>query len=81
MKRQFICILILVFTLNTFAQDFSARWNTTNTDNNSTLDNQIEIPTNPALTYNYTVNWGDGITLMIIRVESVQICAPTLSRT
>ncbi|WP_282043320.1 BspA family leucine-rich repeat surface protein [Winogradskyella flava] len=62
MNRKFLFTLALLFCINAFAQDFSAIWNTANTENNSTLDNQIEIPTNPALTYNYTVDWGDGNT-------------------
>jgi len=62
MKKKFILILILMFTINVFAQDFITRWNTNIVSNNSTLNNQIEIPTNPEYTYNYTVNWGDGTT-------------------
>ncbi|WP_299101065.1 BspA family leucine-rich repeat surface protein [uncultured Winogradskyella sp.] len=62
MNKNLILILVLAFSLNTFSQDFSAIWNTANTETNSTLDNQIEIPTNPAYTYDYTINWGDGNT-------------------
>ena len=62
MIKKLILFLTFVFSINAFSQDFSAIWNTTNTTNNSTLDNQIEIPTNPTLTYNFTVDWGDGNT-------------------
>ena len=62
MTKKFILILAFIFSIKAFTQDFSAIWNTANTDIVSTLDNQIEIPTNPAFTYNYTVDWGDGNT-------------------
>ncbi|MBC3846640.1 BspA family leucine-rich repeat surface protein [Winogradskyella echinorum] len=62
MNKNYILIFALIFFLNAYTQDFSAIWNTAHTENNSTLDNQIEIPTNPAYTYNYNVDWGDGIT-------------------
>ena len=62
MDKKLILILTLVFSLSAFSQDFSTLWDTTNTDSDSTLDNQIEIPTNPAFTYNYTIDWGDGNT-------------------
>ena len=60
MNKNLIFFLALVFALNGFSQDFSAIWNTANVETNSTLDNQVEIPTNPNFTYNYTVDWGDG---------------------
>ncbi|MFD1062006.1 BspA family leucine-rich repeat surface protein [Winogradskyella litorisediminis] len=61
MLKKLLLLFFLFFSLNTNAQDFTAIWNTANTNNNSTADNQIEIPTNPAFTnYNYTVDWGDG---------------------
>jgi surface protein len=37
---------------------FISTWKTDNLG--SSNDNEITIPTNPAYTYNYTVNWGDG---------------------
>ena len=62
MIKKIIFILALIFSSQSFTQDFSAIWNTSNIETNSTLDNQIEIPTNPIYTYNYTVDWGDGNT-------------------
>lgn len=40
------------------SQEFTSVWNTAL----SSPDNQIIIPTNPALTYDYVVDWGDGNT-------------------
>ena len=37
---------------------FVTTWKTDNPGNSA--DNQITIPTNPAFTYNYVVDWGDG---------------------
>ncbi|WP_115809581.1 BspA family leucine-rich repeat surface protein, partial [Winogradskyella pacifica] len=62
MDKKIILILALIFSTTAFTQDFISIWNTSNTDSNSTLDNQIEIPTNALYTYNYTIDWGDGDT-------------------
>ncbi|NRD21352.1 BspA family leucine-rich repeat surface protein [Winogradskyella eckloniae] len=60
MNKYITLFFALVLSISTYGQGFSAIWNTSNTDNSSTLDNQIEIPTNSIYTYNYTVDWGDG---------------------
>ncbi|WP_051336140.1 BspA family leucine-rich repeat surface protein [Aquimarina latercula] len=41
-----------------FVGEFTSIWDTTQPG--TSLDNEITIPTNPAYTYNYTVDWGDG---------------------
>ncbi|WP_299557240.1 BspA family leucine-rich repeat surface protein [Seonamhaeicola sp.] len=46
--------------LNCPQSAFVTTWKTDNTGVSS--DNQITIPTNQFLTYNYTVDWGDGTT-------------------
>jgi len=61
--KKSITLFLLFLSVNLFAQSFTATWNTANTETNSSLDNQITIPTNPAYTtYNYDVDWGDGNT-------------------
>ncbi|NKI31645.1 BspA family leucine-rich repeat surface protein [Croceivirga thetidis] len=54
--------LILLFSLlficgNVVGQNFTTRWNTNLPGSANT---EINIPTNPAFTYNYSVDWGDG---------------------
>jgi len=43
-----------------FVGEFTSIWDTTQPG--TSTDNEITIPTNPAYTYNYTVDWGDGST-------------------
>ncbi|QXP60853.1 BspA family leucine-rich repeat surface protein [Olleya sp. HaHaR_3_96] len=58
-----ITLLFLFLSLTSFSQtEFSSLWNTSNTDTGTSAINEIEIPTNPAYTYNYNVDWGDGQT-------------------
>lgn len=62
MLRRILFLLSLFLSLNTFAQSFNTIWNTANTSGGSSADNEVRIPTNPAFTtYNYTVDWGDGM--------------------
>ncbi|WP_299258450.1 BspA family leucine-rich repeat surface protein [uncultured Aquimarina sp.] len=43
-----------------FVGEFTTIWDTTRPG--TSADNEITIPINPAYTYNYTVDWGDGST-------------------
>ncbi|MFD2563888.1 BspA family leucine-rich repeat surface protein [Aquimarina rubra] len=43
-----------------YVGEFTTIWDTTQPG--SSADNEISIPTNPAFTYNYIVDWGDGST-------------------
>ncbi|WP_299313151.1 BspA family leucine-rich repeat surface protein [uncultured Aquimarina sp.] len=43
-----------------FVGEFTTIWDTTQPG--TSADNEITIPINPAYTYNYTVDWGDGST-------------------
>ncbi|TSE04664.1 BspA family leucine-rich repeat surface protein [Aquimarina algiphila] len=43
---------------SSFIGEFTSIWDTTQPG--SSANNEIIIPTNPAFTYNYTVDWGDG---------------------
>ncbi|QFZ55859.1 BspA family leucine-rich repeat surface protein [Oceanihabitans sp. IOP_32] len=57
---QLFILLFLFISTSLYAQaGFESRWNTTNLSTGSSGNNQITIPTNPAFTYNYTVDWGD----------------------
>ncbi|MFX0556460.1 BspA family leucine-rich repeat surface protein [Maribacter sp. CXY002] len=56
-KLPFILLLI---SLTGFSQSFISTWDTNNTSSGSSASNEITIPTNPAYTYNYNVDWGDG---------------------
>jgi len=61
--KHIINLLFLLLSLTSFSQtEFSSLWNTSNTDTGTSAINEIEIPTNPAYTYNYNVDWGDGQT-------------------
>ena len=61
--KHTITLLFLFLSLTSFSQtEFSSLWNTSNTDTGTSAINEIEIPTNPAYTYNYNVDWGDGQT-------------------
>ncbi|MFD2586410.1 BspA family leucine-rich repeat surface protein [Croceitalea marina] len=54
-------LLLLFFSINIFAQEFRAIWNTANIEPGSSATDQVTIPTNPAYTtYNYDIDWGDG---------------------
>ncbi|TMM59438.1 BspA family leucine-rich repeat surface protein [Maribacter algarum] len=60
MTKNLYLLLALFVSSNVFSQSFTSIWNTNNTNYQSSADNEIEIPTNPAFTtYNYTVDWGD----------------------
>ena len=60
MLKNLLPLLFLLIGVNSFSQSFTSIWNTNNTNYQSSADNEIEIPTNPAFaTYNYTVDWGD----------------------
>lgn len=54
--NKFLSVFIFASLLSTtlFSQAFITTWETT------TTDETIEIPGDNALTYNYTVDWGDG---------------------
>ncbi|UNY97931.1 BspA family leucine-rich repeat surface protein [Zhouia spongiae] len=52
--------LFFVFSGQLSSQSFTTLWNTTNISSGSSAVNEITIPTNPAYTYSYTVDWGDG---------------------
>ncbi len=61
MIKNILTTLFLFFNLCLSAQDFTAIWNTNNTETGSSANNEVTIPTNPAYsTYNYNVDWGDG---------------------
>ena len=63
--KQHLLLTFSIFLLSfnsLLSQSFTSNWNTTLPGTSD--DNSIEIPTNPdpAFAYNYTVDWGDGIT-------------------
>ncbi len=60
MFKKLLLLLPLIFSIHSFAQEFTSIWNTANIDSGSSTDTQISIPTNPLYTYNYVVDWGDG---------------------
>ena len=62
MYKKTIVFLAFLCTLIANGQGFVSIWNTENTGNSSSIDNQIIVPTHPDYTYNYTINWGDGQT-------------------
>ncbi|WP_350286326.1 BspA family leucine-rich repeat surface protein [uncultured Croceitalea sp.] len=59
MTRLLLLPFILLFAASAYGQGFMARWDT---DRPGSNNNQVAIPTNPAFTYSYTVDWGDGAT-------------------
>ena len=60
MKKNFYLFVALMISQNAFSQ-FITVWKTDNVSTGSSTATQIKIPTNTAYTYNYTVNWGDGL--------------------
>ena len=62
MIKNIFTTLFLFFSFCLLGQNFETTWNTNNTETSSSADYQITIPTNPAYTYNYSVDWGDGAT-------------------
>ncbi|WP_054850777.1 BspA family leucine-rich repeat surface protein, partial [Olleya sp. ITB9] len=61
--KHTITLLFLFLSLTSLSQtEFSSLWNTSNTDTGTSAINEIKIPTNPAYTYNYNIDWGDGQT-------------------
>ncbi len=62
MNRKTTFLLVLIIYINSYAQNFTSVWDTSNIEAGSSANNQITIPTNPAYTYNYIVDWGDGQT-------------------
>ncbi len=65
MKKTFLSphlftILLLFVCAIASGQSFTSIWDTTLPGTSSS--NQITIPTNPAYTYSYTIDWGDGMT-------------------
>ena len=46
--------------MTAFVGEFTSIWDTT--QEGTSADNEITIPTNPGFTYNYIVDWGDGST-------------------
>ncbi|TYA72670.1 PKD domain-containing protein, partial [Seonamhaeicola marinus] len=62
MQKKYLVYFALFISVNLFSQNFRSIWNTNNIESGSSANNQITVPTNPAYTYNYTVNWGDGNT-------------------
>jgi len=60
MLRKLFSSLALLLSLISFGQNFNSIWNTAEVGTSN--DDQVTIPTNPAFTYDYTVNWGDGAT-------------------
>ncbi|KAA5820506.1 BspA family leucine-rich repeat surface protein, partial [Algibacter amylolyticus] len=61
-KNYALLLFFFVVNINAFGQGFTSLWNTENTESGSSANNQITLPTNPAYTYNYNVNWGDSTT-------------------
>jgi len=58
--KFFVLTTFLLFVLTeSYSQDFTSVWNTNLPG--SPVD-QIAIPTNPVFSYDYTVDWGDGMT-------------------
>ncbi|MDD7884808.1 BspA family leucine-rich repeat surface protein [Flavivirga sp. 57AJ16] len=60
MIKNTFTIFLLLFCYNLFGQTFNSIWDTEQSSVSN--PNQVTIPTNPAYTYNYTVDWGDGST-------------------
>ena len=60
MIKHLLTIILVFLSFNLFGQNFTALWDTQQTSTGSSAADQIEIPTNPAFTYNYMVDWGDG---------------------
>ncbi len=58
MFKHLLLLGVLLLCTNSFAQNFTTIWNTT--EPGTSANNEITIPTNAAFTYNYTVDWGDG---------------------
>ncbi|PCE66046.1 BspA family leucine-rich repeat surface protein [Sediminicola luteus] len=58
MLVRWLSLVLIFFSLSLTAQDFETRWDTSLPG--VSLDTEITIPTNPAFTYNYAVDWGDG---------------------
>jgi len=59
MRTLLSCILFLCTTITYSQSEFITTWKTDNPGVSD--DNQINIPTFPEETYDYTVDWGDGI--------------------
>ena len=58
--RYILSFLLFLLVTTTYSQNaFITTWKTDNPGVSE--DNQINIPTFPGETYNYTVDWGDGI--------------------
>ncbi|WP_340198605.1 BspA family leucine-rich repeat surface protein [Ascidiimonas sp. W6] len=62
MFRYLLLFGVLFLFSKSYSQSFSSIWNTNNTSTGSSAANQITIPTNPAFTYDYSIDWGDGNT-------------------
>ncbi len=62
MIKYLFTSIFLFFSFCVLGQNFASIWNTNNTETGSSANNQISIPTNPSYTYNYSVDWGDGLT-------------------
>ncbi|MDO5979114.1 BspA family leucine-rich repeat surface protein [Flavivirga spongiicola] len=60
MIKNIFTILLILFCYNLFGQTFNSIWDTE--QSGVSTSNQITIPTNSTYTYNYTVDWGDGLT-------------------
>ncbi|REH46422.1 gliding motility-associated-like protein [Tenacibaculum gallaicum] len=58
--RSSLVVLFFILSSQLFSQSFTSLWNTANISTGSSGANEIRIPTNPAYTYSYTVDWGDG---------------------
>ncbi|WP_343488025.1 BspA family leucine-rich repeat surface protein [Allomuricauda sp. d1] len=58
MFKRLLFLFALTISCFSFSQGFNTIWNTTNPG--TSANNEITIPTNPAYTYNYDIDWGDG---------------------
>lgn len=59
MFKKLLFLYTVLFTTIIYSQGFSSIWDT---EQIGSPNNEIRIPTNPAFTYNYDIDWGDGAT-------------------
>ena len=59
MLKKLLLLLTFFCIVNSYSQGFISLWDTEQTGSPNT---EITIPTNPTFTYDYNINWGDGIT-------------------
>ena len=59
MIKNIFTTLLILFCYNLIGQTFNSIWDTE--QSGVSTSNQVTIPTNSTYTYNYTVDWGDGL--------------------